>query len=271
MACSGSSHDTCSTKSPVPSAAAVLAMFWARCASSSSSRPMARGVKPREMILRSRVCCGASMFSSTALLQVDRVARHLLRPGRDGAVRRAAEDVVALGHLLDVGVLGHEPVAVVAEAAGAAGHVDPVDRLGLAQLGELLDGQTLEVQVRVEEVEVGAGYWGMAWRSTPQLQRVLVPVKHAFSADQRRGRIAACQSNETCSSLTEWVTLSSLKPPAAPSASGTDGCPACMPPSCSAPRRRRSSRRPASTPARSSRSSAAASRSSASSPTTSPG
>ena len=45
----------------------------------------------------------------------------------------------------------------------------------------------------------------------------------------------ACQSNETCSSLTEWVTLSSSKPPAAPSASATAGCPACTPPSCSAP------------------------------------
>ena len=45
----------------------------------------------------------------------------------------------------------------------------------------------------------------------------------------------ACQSNETCSSLTAWVTLSSSKPPAARSASGTAGCPACTPPSCSAP------------------------------------
>ena len=27
---------------------------------------MARGVNPREMILRNRVCCGASMLSSTA-------------------------------------------------------------------------------------------------------------------------------------------------------------------------------------------------------------
>ena len=51
-------------------------------------------------------------------------------------------------------------------------------------------------------------------------------------------RIAACQSNETCSSLAEWVTLSSSKPPAAPSASATDGCPACTPPSCWAPSRR---------------------------------
>ena len=65
MACSGSSHDTCSTKSPRPSAAAALAMFWARWASSPSSRPMARGVNPREMILRNRVWWGASMLSMT--------------------------------------------------------------------------------------------------------------------------------------------------------------------------------------------------------------
>ena len=65
MACSGSSHDTCSTKSPEPSAAAAFAMFCARSLSSSCSRPIARGVKPREMILRSRVWCGASMLSMT--------------------------------------------------------------------------------------------------------------------------------------------------------------------------------------------------------------
>ncbi len=65
MACNGSSQLTCSTKSPLPSAAAVLAMFSARCASSSSSRPIARGVNPREMILRNRVWCGASMLSIT--------------------------------------------------------------------------------------------------------------------------------------------------------------------------------------------------------------
>ena len=46
-------------------AAADSAIFWARTRNSSSSRPTARGVKPREMIFRSRVCCGASMLSST--------------------------------------------------------------------------------------------------------------------------------------------------------------------------------------------------------------
>ena len=171
------------------------------------------------------------------LLQVDRVARHLLRPDRDGAVRRAAEDVAALGHLFDVGVLGDQPVALVAEPAGSAWHVDPVDGLGLAQLGEFGDGQALKVQVASRKSKSAGILGGAIGKSvcSPQLQRVLVPVKHAFTADQRHGDIAACQSNETCSSLAEWVTLSSLKPPAARSASGTDGCLACTPPSCWAP------------------------------------
>ena len=62
MACNGNSDETCSTKSPEPDAAASLAMRWARSSRSSRSRAMARGVKPREMSFRSRVCCGASML-----------------------------------------------------------------------------------------------------------------------------------------------------------------------------------------------------------------
>ncbi|CKS06968.1 Uncharacterised protein [Mycobacterium tuberculosis] len=65
IACNGSSQETCSTKSPEPAAAASAAIFWARSWSSSCRRPTARGVKPREMILRSRVWCGASMLSMT--------------------------------------------------------------------------------------------------------------------------------------------------------------------------------------------------------------
>ena len=82
MACSGSSHDTCSTKSPVPSAAAVLAMFCARWLSSSWSRPTARGVNPREMILRSRVWCGASILSTT--LRCSSTASRVISFGQTG-------------------------------------------------------------------------------------------------------------------------------------------------------------------------------------------
>ena len=38
-------------------------MFIARAASASLRLLTARGVKPREMMARIRVCCGASMFS----------------------------------------------------------------------------------------------------------------------------------------------------------------------------------------------------------------
>ena len=57
-------------------------------------------------------------------------------------------------------MLGDEPVAVVLEAAGAAGHVDPVDWFRLAQLGELFDRQPREVDVGVKEVEVGRDVGG---------------------------------------------------------------------------------------------------------------
>ena len=43
---------------------------------------MARGVKPREMILRSRVCCGASMFSRTAFCRS--IASRVISCGQAG-------------------------------------------------------------------------------------------------------------------------------------------------------------------------------------------
>ena len=62
MACNGSSRDTCRTKSPAPSRAASAAMRCARSPSSARNRSTARGVNPREMILRSRVCSGSSIM-----------------------------------------------------------------------------------------------------------------------------------------------------------------------------------------------------------------
>ena len=52
IACNGSSHETCSTKSPEPSAAAAFTMSFARSLRSSRSRSIARGVNARETILR---------------------------------------------------------------------------------------------------------------------------------------------------------------------------------------------------------------------------
>ena len=63
MACSGSSQATSVTKSPVPSAIAAATIRSARSVSTSRRLPMARGVNPREMMLRSLVCCGGSMLS----------------------------------------------------------------------------------------------------------------------------------------------------------------------------------------------------------------
>src|SRR5690606_30537971 len=84
---------------------------------------------------------------------VDGLAGHVLRPDRDRAVRRAAEDVAAPRDLLDVAVLGYYPVAFVAETAGATRHVNPVNGLGLAQFSEFCDRQTLEVQFCIEGIE----------------------------------------------------------------------------------------------------------------------
>ena len=60
IACSGSSHATSSTKFPSPFSTASRTIFSARSFMSSSSALMARGVKPRLMIWRIRVCSGAS-------------------------------------------------------------------------------------------------------------------------------------------------------------------------------------------------------------------
>ena len=98
-----------------------------------------------------------------AALHFDSLARHLLRPCRDGAVLPVGEDVAATRHLLDVGVLAEKPVAVVLEAAAAVGHVDPVDRFGLAELGKLGHGKSDQVDVGIEEVEVSRNIWGCHW------------------------------------------------------------------------------------------------------------
>ncbi len=63
IACSGSSLATSATKSPVPSETAVATIRSARSLSTSRRLPIARGVKPREMMLRSLVCCGGSILS----------------------------------------------------------------------------------------------------------------------------------------------------------------------------------------------------------------
>ena len=95
-------------------------------------------------------------------LQVDRLALHVVGKARDRTVLPAGEDVAAPRHLLDVGVLGDHPVAAVVEAALADRLLVPPDRRDLAQLGQLVDRKSLDVDVGIEEVEaggqVGAGH-----------------------------------------------------------------------------------------------------------------
>jgi hypothetical protein len=89
-------------------------------------------------------------------LHVDAVARHVVGEAGNDAILVAGEDVAAQRHLFDVLVLGDRPVAPVVEAAPLARRLlDPADGLRLAQLGELLDGQTLDVDVGIKEVEPG--------------------------------------------------------------------------------------------------------------------
>ena len=65
IACSGSSAATSVTKSPLPLASASAMIRSARAVSAARRLPIARGVKPRETMPRSLVCCGGSMLSMT--------------------------------------------------------------------------------------------------------------------------------------------------------------------------------------------------------------
>jgi hypothetical protein len=126
---------------------------------------MARGVNPREDDLARPGVMRRVYVEHDVALQFDLLELRLLRPDWDGPVLPAGEDVAATRHLLDVRMLGDEPVALIPETARSAGNVDPVDGLGLTKLGELRHGHTREANVRVEEVEVSreiGGWHGCA-------------------------------------------------------------------------------------------------------------
>src|ERR1700752_2140065 len=80
----------------------------------------------------------------------------------------AGEHLAAAGDLLDVLVLGHHPVAVVAECEIPLLLLLPPDRRHLAHVGQLVDGQPLGVDIGVREVETG---WEIRrrHRCTPQV------------------------------------------------------------------------------------------------------
>jgi hypothetical protein len=118
------------------------------------------------MILRNRVWVRRVHVQHDVALQLDVLEGHLLRPDRDRPVLPAGEDVTAPRYLFDVRVLGYHPVALVTEATRSAGHVDPVDRLGAAQFGELRDGQAGDVYVWIQEVEGGRNAGGIPVRGS---------------------------------------------------------------------------------------------------------
>ncbi|EUA93698.1 hypothetical protein I551_9045 [Mycobacterium ulcerans str. Harvey] len=81
IACRGSSHDTCSTKSPDPAAAAAFAMFWARSLSSSCRRPIAGGETTRDDLAQPGVVRRIHVQHDEAL-DVDVLTRDVvLEPG----------------------------------------------------------------------------------------------------------------------------------------------------------------------------------------------
>ena len=65
IASSGSAAATCSTKLPDPVSTAAATTRRARWSMTSSRAPIARGVKPREMIARNAVWSGASWLMIT--------------------------------------------------------------------------------------------------------------------------------------------------------------------------------------------------------------
>ncbi len=105
------------TKSPDACAAASAAMRRARSVSSARNRSTARGVKPRETILRSRLCSGSSIMIIDGSAGLDLALRHVFSIARDDRLGRRREDVAAQRHFADVAVLAHHPVAAVAEPA----------------------------------------------------------------------------------------------------------------------------------------------------------
>ena len=78
----------------------------------------------------------------------------LLVAGQRG-LAQTREHVAAPRHLLDVLVLGDDPIAAIVESAHADRLLVPPDGRGLAQLGQLLDRQPLGVQIGIGEVETG--------------------------------------------------------------------------------------------------------------------
>ena len=155
IACSGSSRATCRTKSPEPSSAASCG---------DALRPLAEvGAQPLDGTRREPAgddLAHPAVFGvvhhdhrRAARLDLAAASGHLV--ARHDRLLRRREHVAAQRHLADIAVLGHHPVAAVAEPADVQRLFVPPDRRRAAQLGELLHRQAGGVDVGIGEVEAG--------------------------------------------------------------------------------------------------------------------
>ena len=206
MACSGSSHDTCSTKSPEPCAAAVATMLPGALVE-VVAQPLDRAGREAagDDLAQMGVLRGVHV-EQHELARLALLADRALAVAGQGGVLQAGEDIAAPRNLFDVLVLGHHPVAAVIESAGADGLLVPPDRRGPAQLGQFLDGQPLGVDVRVGEIEPGRQIRGrLGGRSldnplldTKSSSRLLCQINHCYTTvgkhptQDRRSQIATC-------------------------------------------------------------------------------
>ncbi len=84
---------------------------------------------------------------------LDLIGGHVVFETHDDAVGVGFPVLVVLGDLADMGVLGDHPVPAVVETTALAGRLGiPPDRRGLAQLRELLHGDSLLEQIGVGEI-----------------------------------------------------------------------------------------------------------------------
>ena len=95
-------------------------------------------------------------------LHVDVLAGNVVSELGQGGVGPAVVNVIASRHFFDVAVFGDDPVPAVVETALADLLPAPPHRRDPAQFGQLVDGQMLDIAIRVEKVEalrqVGTGH-----------------------------------------------------------------------------------------------------------------
>ena len=112
-----------------------------------------RGEGLRDDLAQAGVLGRVMVDQQAGLGDLQRLRRHVVVEPHDDAVLRGRPVLGVLGDVADVGVLGDDPVATVAEAAALAGQLGvPPHGCSLAELGELLLGHAVFHQVGVGEI-----------------------------------------------------------------------------------------------------------------------